>query len=45
MGRARNTNGEKWNAYKILWECQKKRHHWEDKDVGGWTILKWILER
>jgi hypothetical protein len=19
--------------------------HWEDKDVGGWTILKLILER
>jgi hypothetical protein len=19
--------------------------HWEDQDVGGWTILKWILER
>jgi hypothetical protein len=22
------------------WESQK-----EDKDVGGWKILKWILER
>jgi hypothetical protein len=22
------------------WESQKKR----DQDVGGWTILKWILE-
>jgi hypothetical protein len=19
--------------------------NWEDQDVGGWTILKWILER
>jgi hypothetical protein len=19
--------------------------HWEDQGVGGWTILKWILER
>jgi hypothetical protein len=27
------------------WECQKERDHWEDQDVGGWTILKWILER
>jgi hypothetical protein len=27
------------------WESQKERHHWEDKDVGGWTTLKWILER
>jgi hypothetical protein len=24
---------------------QKERDHWEDQDVGGWTILKWILER
>jgi hypothetical protein len=28
-----------------LWECQKEGDHWEDQDVGGWTILKWILER
>jgi hypothetical protein len=27
------------------WEIQKERDHWEDQDVGGWTILKWILER
>jgi hypothetical protein len=25
------------------WESQKERDHWEDQDVGGWTILKWIL--
>jgi hypothetical protein len=25
------------------WESQKKRDHWEDQDVGGWTTLKWIL--
>jgi hypothetical protein len=24
---------------------KKERDHWEDQDVGGWTILKWILER
>jgi hypothetical protein len=24
------------------WEIQKERDHWEDQDVGGWTILKWI---
>jgi hypothetical protein len=29
--------GKKRNAYRIL-------DHWEDKDVGGSTILKWILE-
>jgi hypothetical protein len=27
------------------WEIQKERDHWEDQDVRGWTILKWILER
>jgi hypothetical protein len=27
------------------WESQKERDHWEYQDVGGWTILKWILER
>jgi hypothetical protein len=27
------------------WGSQKERGHWEDQDVGGWTILKWILER
>jgi hypothetical protein len=26
------------------WESQKVRYHWEDQDVGGRTILKWILE-
>jgi hypothetical protein len=20
------------------WEIQKERDHWEDQDVGGWTI-------
>jgi hypothetical protein len=27
------------------WESQKERDHWEDQDVGGWTIFKWMLER
>jgi hypothetical protein len=27
------------------WESQKERDHWEDQDLGRWTILKWILER
>jgi hypothetical protein len=27
------------------WESQKERDHWEDQGVGGWIILKWILER
>jgi hypothetical protein len=38
---------EKRNAYMHIgywWAYQKERDHWEDQDVGGWTILKWILE-
>jgi hypothetical protein len=27
------------------WESRKEGDHWEDQDVGGWTTLKWILER
>jgi hypothetical protein len=27
------------------WESQKERDHYEDQDVGGWIILKQILER
>jgi hypothetical protein len=26
-------------------ERKKERDHWEDQDVGGCTILKWILDR
>jgi hypothetical protein len=25
------------------WETQKERDHWEDQDVGVWTILKMDL--
>jgi hypothetical protein len=41
MGGACSTKGDKRNAYRIL----VGRDHWQDQDVGGWTILKWILER
>jgi hypothetical protein len=27
------------------WESRKEGDYWEDQDVGGWTILKWILKR
>jgi hypothetical protein len=37
--------GERRNAYRILVESRKEGDHWEDQDVAGWTILKWILER
>jgi hypothetical protein len=26
------------------WESQKERDQREDQDVGGWTVLEWILE-
>jgi hypothetical protein len=26
------------------WEIQKERDHWEDQDIGGWTILKCLRE-
>jgi hypothetical protein len=26
------------------WESWKEGDHWEDQDVSGWIILKWILE-
>jgi hypothetical protein len=25
------------------WESQKEIDHYEDRNIGGWTILKWIL--
>jgi hypothetical protein len=43
MGRACSTNGEKRNAYRIL--VGTPEIHWEDQNIGGGTILKWILER
>jgi hypothetical protein len=27
------------------WESQKERDHWENQVVGGWIILKLILDR
>jgi hypothetical protein len=27
------------------WESQKERDYWEDQGVGGWTVLKLMLER
>jgi hypothetical protein len=37
--------GEKVNAYRILVGNQKERDYYGDQDVGGWTVLKCILER
>jgi hypothetical protein len=27
-----------------LWESQKERDFWENQDVCGWIILRWILD-
>jgi hypothetical protein len=43
--RMRARMGEKRNAYRILVGKPEVRDHWEDLDVGGWTILKLILKR
>jgi hypothetical protein len=32
-------------AYRILVGKPKIRNHWKDQDVGGWTELKFILEK
>jgi hypothetical protein len=37
--------GETSNAYRILVGKPKGKRPLEGQDVGGWTILKWILER
>jgi hypothetical protein len=53
VGRACGTNGEKKNAYRILWESQKERDHYEDRhrwvdnikmDIRelGWGAMDWI---
>jgi hypothetical protein len=37
-------NREKRNAYRIL-AGKPESEHWEDQDIGGWIIFKWVLER
>jgi hypothetical protein len=37
--------GEKRNAYRILVGKSEEKRPLEDHDVGGWTIIKWILDR
>jgi hypothetical protein len=27
------------------WESHEERDHYEDRGVGEWVILKWMLER
>jgi hypothetical protein len=45
MGRACSTKGGRRGMHiGYWWESQKERDHWEDQDVGGWIMLKLILE-
>jgi hypothetical protein len=37
--------GGETECIEYWWEIQKERDYWEDQDVGGWTVLKCILER
>jgi hypothetical protein len=45
MDRKCSTNGGKRNGYRIFVGKPEGRRPLEDQDVGGWTILKQILER
>jgi hypothetical protein len=45
MGRACSKKGGGGMHIEYWWDSRKEGGHWEDQDVGGWTILKWILER
>jgi hypothetical protein len=45
MGSAFSTIVEKKRRIGYLWESQKVRDRWKDQGVGGWTILKWNLDR
>jgi hypothetical protein len=44
MGGACSTNGEKRNLCSLLVGKQEEDHQ-ENHDVGGWIILRLILER
>jgi hypothetical protein len=45
MGRACSTKERRGMNIGYWWESQKERDHYEDQDVGGRILLKWILER
>jgi hypothetical protein len=45
MGMACSRNGVKKNAYRILVGKSERKRPLEDQEVGGWIILKYVLER
>jgi hypothetical protein len=36
-------NGTRGMHIGYWWGSQTIRDHWEAQNVGGWTILKWII--
>jgi hypothetical protein len=45
MGGASNMNGVKWTVHRPLVGKSEQRRPRKTKAVGGWVILRWILER
>jgi hypothetical protein len=45
MVRARSTQGETENVYRILVGSQKETDHLKDLEAGEMIIFKWFLER
>jgi hypothetical protein len=45
MGGPCSTNGEKRNAYRLLVGKPEGKRPLRNQDVGGWIILRGILER
>jgi hypothetical protein len=45
MGGTCSTIGSRGMSIGYWREIQKERYHLEEQDVGGWTVLKWILEK
>jgi hypothetical protein len=43
MGTACSTNGGEEECIRYWWESQRERNHWEEQDIGRWTILKMDL--
>jgi hypothetical protein len=35
--------GEKRNVYRLLYESQRERDHWEYQDIGGYITVRWTF--
>jgi hypothetical protein len=35
---------EEESSYRLLVGKPEEKNDWEDEDIGGWIMLKWILE-